>query len=92
MRPDGRLQIDSTHMASKDVLVAKLSGAYSGTVAAVRVGKKYYLTAPKKLGGTRVVPADSLTDCLNYEIGEIGKELGKKSKSSKKGRVQECGQ
>lgn len=97
MRPDGPLRIDTTDNVSKNVLAGHLSGAFRGTVYAVQVGKRFYLAAPEKLGGTREVPAVSLTDCLNYEVGVIGRELDRSSKSKKpaprgkKGRVQECG-
>jgi len=67
-------------VVQKDVLVAKLSGAAQGTIAVVRDAKhNYHVVAPKELGGTRAVPADSLTDCLHqavYEISEAKKSRG----------------
>lgn len=63
--------------------MAKLSGAVKAEVAAVRCGKKYFVVAPPKLGGTREVPADSLTDCLHASVHAMGmkaaKERGKKN-------------
>lgn len=61
--------------------MAKLSGAANSKVAAVRKGKKYYFVAPKKLGGVQEVPADSLTDCLNYSVGVLGAVEKRKRKS-----------
>jgi len=86
-RPVGPLKIESTEVVHKDLLVAKLSGAANTTVAAVKKGKKYFFVAPKSLGGTREVPADSLTDCMNYSVrtlSEIKKALKKKSKAGGK--------
>ena len=71
-------------MRAPDVLVARLSGAARCEVAAVREGQRFFLVAPKRLGGTQEIPADSLTDCMNYGVGELGKRLGRKGKSRRK--------
>jgi hypothetical protein len=34
--------------------------------------------APKGLGGTREIRADSLTDGLNWEVGLLGKKIEKR--------------
>lgn len=71
-------------MLSRDIMVAKLSGTVQGTVAVVREEKgTYKMVAPKELGGTRAVPADSLTDCLHQAVYEMA-EAAQKSKKPKK--------
>lgn len=78
----GPIKITKTDMKSGDVLVANLSGAVKAKIAAVKCGEKYFVVAPPKLGGTREVPADSLTDCLHASVYAMGvkaaKERGKK--------------
>ena len=69
-------------MAAPDVLVASLSGAVRTRVAVVREGKEYYLVAPRRLGGTRAVPADSLTDCLHASVHELGKTFARLKKKA----------
>jgi hypothetical protein len=64
-----------------DIMVAKLSGAVQGTVATVKVGKDYYFRGPD--GNARKVPADSLTDCMNYSVWEMNQAL--KGSKKKKG-------
>lgn len=68
-------------MKSPDLMVAKLSGAMSGSVATVKVGKKFYLVTQD--GKAREVPADSHTDCLNYSIWEMNESLKKNGKRKK---------
>lgn len=66
---------------------AKLSGLDNSEVAAVKVGEKFFFVGPKRLGGTLEVPADSLVDCLNYTVGQIGKKyLQEKSKEGRGGK------
>jgi hypothetical protein len=55
-------------MKGPDVLVAKLSGAVSGTAAVVKYKKEFYFVPPKGHGDTRKVPADYLTDGLHSAI------------------------
>ena len=64
-------------MMTPDVLVASLSGAVRTRVAVVREGEEYYLVAPRRLGGTRPVAADSLTDCLHASVHEMGRKLAR---------------
>lgn len=65
---------------SPDVMVAQLSGATRASVAVVRHGEDHYFIAPKRLGGVRKVPADSMTDCLNYSVRELGKRMSRKKR------------
>ncbi len=63
------------------MMVAKLAGASDATVAVVRKGQdNYHIVAPKGLGGTRKVPADSMTDCLHQAVFEMGEAVSTKSK------------
>lgn len=64
-------------MKSGDVLLAKLDGAVKAQIATVRCGKKYFVVAPPTLGGTREVPADSLTDCLHSTVHSMGAQIAK---------------
>lgn len=85
VRPGGAVKIEKTKMIDPNVLVAKLSGAATGSVAVVRKAPdKYYLVAPKGLGGTRLVAADSLTDGLHQSVFELSEKaerlLKKKAK------------
>lgn len=77
-RPKGPVRIKKTRLKSDDVLVAKLSGAVQCQVATVKVGRKYFFVGPKKLGGVREVPADSLTDGLHASIRSINRDMRKK--------------
>ena len=70
VRPAGDVKIKKTEMRGEDVLLATLGGAVRGQVAVVRAGEKYVFVGPKKLGGQREVPADSLTDGLHAAIYE----------------------
>jgi hypothetical protein len=84
VRPEGPIKITKTEVLSSkpgkdpDVLVARLSGAVSAKVAIVRDGNKFFFKGPKELGGTVAVPADSLTDCLNYKVWEQGEKIARK--------------
>jgi hypothetical protein len=65
--------------------VAKLSGPSNGTIAIVRDAKdKYHVVAPKELGGTRAVPADSLTDGLHQAVYEMSEAAQKKNRGGRK--------
>lgn len=75
VRPKGPIEITKTEMKSSDVLVANLSGPVKAKVASIRSNGKYYVVAPESLGGTREVPADSLTDSLHAAVWSMGKEL-----------------
>ena len=77
----GPIKIVKTDVKSPDLMVAKLSGALSGSVATVKVGKKFYLVTQD--GKAREIPADSHTDCLNHSIWEMNETLkkGKRKKS-----------
>lgn len=75
VRPEGPIKIAKTDMKTSDVLVAKLSGAVNAKVASVRANGKYYVVAPKKYGGVREVPADSLTDGLHAAVWSMAQEL-----------------
>lgn len=86
MRPDGPLKIRKTKVLTKDVMVAKLGGSTQATVAAVRHKGKFHFVAPKELGGVvQDVPADTLTDCMNWSVTVLGEELkGQKEKTRRK--------
>jgi hypothetical protein len=81
MRPKGPIQIKATRTVSSesakapDILVAKLGGAVQAEVTVVKHKNKYYFKGPKSLGGLQEVPADSLTDCLNYKVWELGEKM-----------------
>jgi hypothetical protein len=60
--------------------VARLSGAARTKVATVRHRGKYFFVAPKKLGGIQKVAADSLTDCMNWSVAELGRHLARERK------------
>jgi len=83
MRPEGPIKIKSTKTASTnpekapDVLVAKLGGAVRTEVAVVKHQGKFFFKGPENLGGLQEVPADSLTDCLNYKVWELGEKLAR---------------
>lgn len=83
MRPEGPIKIKATRTASSDplkapdVLVAKLGGAVRTEVTVVKHNNKYFFKGPKSLGGLQEVPADSLTDCLNYKVWELGEKMAK---------------
>lgn len=73
-------------MVAPDVLVADLGGALSVRVAVVKEKGKFFVKAPKELGGKlEAVPAGSLTDCINYKAWEWNKELKAKEKAARKG-------
>lgn len=83
VRPRGPIKIEKTELKStdgksNDIMVAKLGGAVRAEVAVVREGEKYYFKGPAKLGGTTEVPADSLTDAMNYRVWELGEQAAKK--------------
>ena len=65
-------------------MLAKLSGASSATVAAVKHQGKYHLVAPEKLGGVVESPAESLTDCVNWGVTIIGTAMDGPKKSRNK--------
>lgn len=69
------MRIKKTSMKTPDVLVARLGGAIRATVAVVKTGEKYHFIAPKRLGGVQEVPADCLTDCLNWSILEVNEKV-----------------
>jgi hypothetical protein len=77
-RPVGPLKIKKTSLRGEDVLVAKLSGAARCEVATVRHRGRYYFVAPKRMGGIREVPADSLTDGLHASVWDLNRKFGKK--------------
>lgn len=85
-RPKGPVKIESTRMVSMNRLEAKLSGAVNGTAVTIKKGSKYYFVPPKSLGKPTEVPADSLTDCMNYSVGQILPERLKPAKEKAKGR------
>lgn len=87
-RPSGAVKIEKTRMITKDILGAKLSGASGDvTIAVVRRGPDdYHVVAPKGLGGTRKVAADSLTDGLHQAVFEIT-ENAKEKRPDKKGKT-----
>lgn len=62
----------------ENVLVGRLTGAVRCKVATVKKGQKYFMVAPKKLGGIQEIPADSLTDCLNFGIWMLNEEMKSK--------------
>ena len=70
-------------MAGKDVLLALLGGAKKCGIVAVRHKGKYYVSAPKELGGTKKMDADSLTDALHQRVDMMEAKL-KGSKSAKR--------
>lgn len=84
-RPAGPVKIESTRLIHSDptkdpdILVAKLSGAVSGEVRIIKAAGKYVYDAPEALGGRKRVPADSLTDAVNYKVWELGHEIEKKN-------------
>lgn len=79
-RPVGPVKIRKTRLKGPDVLVAKLSGAARCEVAAIRHRGKYFFVAPERLGGTREVPADSLTDGLHAGVWNLICDFKKKTK------------
>lgn len=54
--------------------MARLSGCVRAEVATVRHGNKFFFVAPERLGGTKEIPADSLTDCLHAAVYSLNKE------------------
>ena len=83
-RPQGPIRIEKTRVMTPEVMTAKLSGAVKVEVGVVKLGEDFYFVAPKGLGGTRMVPADSMTDCLHASVRELGKKFAKKKPSVKK--------
>lgn len=79
-RPDGPVRIEGTEMRSRDVLVARLSGAANGVVAVVRRGRRYRFVAPASMGGARTVEAVSLTDALHASVEEMSARIGGRGK------------
>lgn len=74
-RPGGPLKIRKTDLVDENVLVGRLTGSVRCKVASVKKGEKYFMVAPEKLGGTQEIPADSLTDCMNFGVWMMGEEL-----------------
>jgi hypothetical protein len=64
-------------MKTPDVLVARLGGTIRADVAVVKTGEKYHFVAPEKFGGVQEVPADCLTDCLNWSVYELNEKISK---------------
>jgi len=83
IRPEGPIKIKTTRTAcskpanAPDVLVAKLGGAVNAEVTVVKHKGKFFFKGPEKLGGLEQVPADSLTDCLNYKVWELGEKIAR---------------
>lgn len=75
------MKIKKSDLRTPDLLVARLSGARSGQVATVKLGNKFYFVTDD--GKAREVPADSHTDCLNYSVWEINREIRKSRKNRK---------
>lgn len=80
VRPEGPIKIKQTRTLSPDVMVAKLSGSVNAKVAVVKVKGKFFFKGPKSLGGTCEVPADHLTDAINYHVWELNQKKAKKAK------------
>lgn len=80
------MRIECTEVAAPDVLSARLAGAVRANVAVVRHAGEHYFVAPKRLGGVRQVPADSMTDALNWTVGEMGRAI---ERERRKNRVRE---
>lgn len=80
-RPEGPVKIEKSELRSSnpekapDVLVAKLSGALNAEVAIVKEKGKFFFKGPS---GIEVVPADSLTDAVNYKVWELGENIAAK--------------
>lgn len=80
-RPEGPVKIEESKLYNSnpakapDILVAKLSGAVNATVAVVKERGKFFFKGP---GGIEVVPADSLTDAVNYKAWELGEAVAAK--------------
>ncbi len=73
-------------MINPDVMVAQLDGAMECQVSVVKDKGKFFVKAPKELGGkVEAVLADTLTDCINYKTWEWNKELKAKKKAAKEG-------
>lgn len=57
-------------------MVAEIGGKVNARVAVVQEKGKFYVKAPKELGGKlESVKAGSLTDCINYKTWEWNEEL-----------------
>lgn len=66
-------------------MLAKLGGVTDATVAAVKHRGKFHFVAPAELGGViQGVPADSLTDCMNWSVSVLGDALEPAEKKRKK--------
>ncbi len=92
MRPEGPVRIEKTKVLSRDVLVAKLSGAAEGTVAVVQRGGDFYFARPDSLGGkVEKVPADSLTDCLHQAVYEMCEKFEKKNGKKNSKEIRKVG-
>ena len=87
VRPEGPVKISSTDMKSSEVMTARLSGAVRAQVASVRHRGKFYIVAPKSLGGIQEVPADSLTDCLHASVWEMQERMKHGGKAALSGPV-----
>lgn len=75
-------------MVAPDVMVAQLSGRVNARVAVVKEQGKFYVKAPKELGGNgkvETVKAGSLTDCINYKTWEWNEELEGRKIAGKNG-------
>jgi hypothetical protein len=79
-RPVGPVKIRKTELVCPDVMVAKLSGAVRADVATVRHGRRYFMVAPERLGGTQEIPADNLTDCLHAGVWRLNQTGRRKRK------------
>lgn len=81
VRPtEGPIKIKQTRILSPDVMVAKLGGAVNAKVAIVKHEGKFYFKGPAALGGITEVPADYLTDAVNYKVWELNHQMTKKKK------------
>lgn len=78
-------------MVAPDVMVAEIGGRVNARVAVVKEHGKFYVKAPKELGGkVEAVKAGSLTDCINYKTWEWNEELeGRKIAGKASGKVEE---
>lgn len=83
MRPTGPIKIKKTRILSPDVMVARLSGKVNTQVAVVKHRGKFYFDAPKELGGMTVVPADYLTDAVNYRVWELNEKMKRQARKKK---------
>lgn len=83
VRPEGAIKIKETRVLAPDVMVAKLSGSVNAKVAVVQMKGRFYFKGPKALGGVCEVPADHLTDAINYRVWELNHGIAKNKKKAK---------